>query len=72
MPVRKRNGTNELWCTIPLSLATKFFYQEQIHGMYWYTRKKRRGKKKNTKKEKKGKYTEKKENKKKESEVNKR
>ena len=49
----------------PVSLATKL-YQEQNHGMYWYTRKKRRGKKKNTKKEKKGKYTEKKENKKKE------
>ena len=35
--VRQRNDTNEVHH--PVSLATKL-YQEQIHGMYWHTRKK--------------------------------
>ena len=41
--VGKRNDTNELWCTIPCHLQ---LYQEQIHGMYWYTRKKEEKKEK--------------------------
>ena len=55
----------------PASLATKL-YHEQMHGMYWYTRKKEMEKEKNTKKEKIGKYTKKEGKGKKESEANKR